>query len=140
MSAEAVTRALGGKWHGRYGVAFCPAHDNRRTPALSLSDGADGRLLAHCFAGCPAPAVLGRLRDLGCETGAPRECPEAWRRPDVASRAARSDAERTARALRLWSEARDPLGTPGACYLRCRGYRGPIPGAVRFHPSLRHPS
>jgi hypothetical protein len=49
--AATLTRALGGKWYGHYGLAFCPAHDNRRTPALSLAKGAEGRLLATCHAG-----------------------------------------------------------------------------------------
>ena len=46
--AETLARALGGKWFGTYGLAFCPAHDNTRTPALSVCNGRDGRLLAHC--------------------------------------------------------------------------------------------
>ena len=50
--AQRITLALRGRWHGAYGVAFCPAHPNRRTPALSLADGGDGRLLALCHAGC----------------------------------------------------------------------------------------
>jgi hypothetical protein len=33
--ARKITEALGGKWYGRYGLAFCPAHRNTVTPALS---------------------------------------------------------------------------------------------------------
>lgn len=33
--AKTITAALGGHWHGGYGAAFCPAHPNIRTPALS---------------------------------------------------------------------------------------------------------
>ncbi len=29
MNAESLTRALGGRWHGSYGTARCPAHDDR---------------------------------------------------------------------------------------------------------------
>ena len=43
--AESVARALRGQRAGRGWVAFCPAHDNTRTPALSISEGRDGRLL-----------------------------------------------------------------------------------------------
>ncbi len=50
--AESVARALGGQRAGRGWVAFCPAHDNTRTPALSISEGRDGRLLVKCHAGC----------------------------------------------------------------------------------------
>ena len=35
---------------GRY-MALCPAHKDR-SPSLSLSQGDDGRILMHCFAGC----------------------------------------------------------------------------------------
>lgn len=32
-------------------IARCPAHEDR-LPSLSLAEGADGRALLHCFAGC----------------------------------------------------------------------------------------
>ena len=63
MSAEAITRALGGSWNGRAGVARCPAHEDR-SPSLSLTDGADG-LLLHCFAGCSFTDIIAALRDKG---------------------------------------------------------------------------
>lgn len=37
--------------------ARCPAHDDRRA-SLSVTRGADGRVLLHCFAGCPFSAIL----------------------------------------------------------------------------------
>ena len=37
--AYSITTALGGRWHGGYGMALCPAHENIRTPALSVKDG-----------------------------------------------------------------------------------------------------
>ncbi|OWJ83196.1 virulence-associated protein E, partial [Haematobacter massiliensis] len=36
--AQRITAALQGRWHGRYGLARCPAHGDRN-PSLSLSDG-----------------------------------------------------------------------------------------------------
>jgi len=30
MTAAGLTKALGGRWHGRYGTACCPAHVDRR--------------------------------------------------------------------------------------------------------------
>lgn len=41
-------------------VARCPAHDDH-TPSLSISAGDDGRILLHCWAGCPTAAVLAAL-------------------------------------------------------------------------------
>ena len=57
MRAETLTRALGGRWHGSYGTARCPAHDDS-SPSLSIKDGREGRVLLHCFAGCE----FGRIR------------------------------------------------------------------------------
>ncbi|UNF29700.1 hypothetical protein MNL13_02735 [Bartonella krasnovii] len=43
INARGITNALWGIWHGRYGSARCPAH-NDQLPSLSLSNGHDGRL------------------------------------------------------------------------------------------------
>lgn len=40
--------------------ARCPAHKDDR-PSLSVSEGADGRVLLHCHAGCEAPAIAEAL-------------------------------------------------------------------------------
>ena len=37
MTAQAIIQALGGRWHGTYGTARCPAHDDR-TPSLKVRD------------------------------------------------------------------------------------------------------
>lgn len=48
-------------------LARCPAHDDR-SPSLSIREANDGRVLVHCFAGCPICDVLSavglNLRDL----------------------------------------------------------------------------
>jgi hypothetical protein len=41
-----------GRW-----IARCPGHDDR-SPSLSIREVADGRLLLHCFGGCPTQDVL----------------------------------------------------------------------------------
>src|SRR3984893_13018526 len=41
MTAAQLTRALGGRWHGRYGTARCLVHDDR-SPSLSIVDGNEG--------------------------------------------------------------------------------------------------
>ena len=52
---ERVRRTGRGRW-----VARCPAHDDRG-PSLSIRELDDGRVLAHCFAGCGVDAVLGAV-------------------------------------------------------------------------------
>ena len=50
-TAADLARALSGQRNGRGWMACCPAHDDR-TPSLSIADGAEGRILLTCFAGC----------------------------------------------------------------------------------------
>ena len=56
--------------------AKCPAH-NDRSPSLQVSEGDNGGVLVHCFAGCTADAICGAigltLRDLMPEGTGPRE-------------------------------------------------------------------
>ena len=42
MAARTITQALGGRWHGTYGTARCPAHEDRN-PSLKLRDDPDKR-------------------------------------------------------------------------------------------------
>lgn len=48
-------RKAGAGWSAR-----CPAHEDR-TASLSIAVGNDGRLLAHCFAGCSVHDVVGAI-------------------------------------------------------------------------------
>jgi putative DNA primase/helicase len=41
-------------------LARCPAHDDHE-PSLSISEGAGGRILLHCWAGCATEVVLAKL-------------------------------------------------------------------------------
>ena len=117
--AQSVTLALRGKWYGRYGVAFCPVHDNRRTPALRLANGNDGRLLALCSAGCTFELVVGVLRGMGLlERGVTMPCPT----PSSSSAGGRTSVRRPRSAggrrwrsgrRRLPSAARSPSATCG---------------------------
>ena len=143
--AREITRALGGRWHGGYGVARCPAHEDR-TPSLSLKDGREGRLLARCHAGCEWTAVADALRSQGLLP--------AWRGdargadPRVAAeheREERAAAEKRARQARwCWKGARPIEGTPAERYLRGRGITGLadlagfLPRSLRFHPACWH--
>ncbi len=130
MSAKAATHALGGKWSGRHGTAFCPAHDNTRTPALSLADGEGGRLLVKCFAGCDAADVLRELNNRGLG-GADISVHQIPKRKQSLSGHRKF-------ALKLWHNAHPIQDTLSERYLRERGVRPPFPASLRFHPSLQH--
>lgn len=130
MSAEAATRALGGRWRGQRGIAMCPVHDNRNTPALSLADGEDGKLLVCCFAGCDGADVLRELNRRGL--GGAEIVIKASLTPD------RRKSDHRDFALSLWHEAYSVRDTLVERYLRERGIKPPLPASLRFHPSLLH--
>ncbi len=137
--ARRITSALGGHWLGSYGLAMCPAHHNTKTPALSLSDATDGRLLLRCHAGCSFLSILDALRGLGVVEGhgtIPRTDPA-----EMALREAeeRREAEKRARqAQACWSEALPIGATIAEAYLRGRGITCTLPDTLRFHPQCWH--
>ncbi len=143
MNAQDITKALGGHWHGSYGTARCPAHDDRE-PSLSIRDGADGEPVVNCFAGCDWRDVKDALRADGLlpERG-PGHAPERRRRPPRAMpRPDDSDQQqRMEFGRRKWHEAIPLADSPADVYLRERGLQpGPDgwPPSLRYHPSLRH--
>ncbi len=140
--ARSIVLALGGKWHGRYGLCRCPAHGDR-TPSLSLSDSRNGRLLAKCFAGCDFLAIRDALHGLGLIEGggvlaAPGDRDQYAREREAQERA--DAAKRAAQAERLWQEAQPIGGTVAETYLRGRGISGALPPSLRFHPACWHQS
>ncbi len=136
--AHTICDALAGRWHGSYGLTYCPNHENIRTPALSVKDGDDGKLLVHCFAGCNGTDVLAALRARGLLAGR-----SDWK-PDpraIERRKTEEDAERRRRidqARRCWAEAGPISGTLAERYLRARGITCDLPPTLRFHAKCWH--
>jgi hypothetical protein len=64
VTAEELTEQLGGHRNGREGSAPCPCHDDRKN-SFSVGEGVDGKILVHCFAGCPQDSVIDALRARG---------------------------------------------------------------------------
>jgi len=58
--------------NGEKAMSFCPAHDDRNSPSLSLK-AENGKLLLHCFAGCRPEDIVSeiglRMNDLFVEGG-----------------------------------------------------------------------
>ena len=136
--ARTICTVLGGHWHGSYGLAFCPAHKNTRTPALSIKDGDGGRLLVHCFTGCTGSDVLAALRARGLLEGSSDWKPdpqklEQRKADEIADRQRRID-----QARRCWAEAGPISGTLAERYLRARGITCDLPPTLRFHPTCWH--
>jgi hypothetical protein len=60
VPVENLVSRLHAKRSGKGWMAHCPAHEDDK-PSLSISEGADGRALVKCHAGCPLEAVLSAL-------------------------------------------------------------------------------
>jgi hypothetical protein len=142
--AEDITRALGGKWHGRYGTACCPAHDDSN-PSLRLKDG-ETTVLVTCYAGCEPRAVITALRERGLLPNSDSR----GRATDTKRRATRpaapvcklaetqADSPNTRHAQEIWRRSIAIENTPADLYLRSRGLRGPFPPTLRYHAALKH--
>lgn len=136
--AQTLTLDLGGKWYRHYGAAPCPVCQpecEKRQNALTLADGAEGRLLVNCKkSGCA-------FGDIAAALGL---APGTYAPPDAATSAQR-EAERRAEAMKrerqaraVWDEALPIHGTPAETYLRGRGIDCTLPDCLRYHPHCWH--
>ena len=145
ITAADIAKALGGRRSGRGFIARCPAH-NDRTPSLSITDAADGadaRVLIHCFAGCPQAVVIAALAAHGLwsrSLRARRPRPHMTGRTEPNPMLDVAKADKRANALGIWAEAQAAAGSTVETYLRARGLTLPIPPSLRVHPRLKHPS
>ena len=142
MTARDLTRALRGHWHGSYGTARCPAHDDRN-PSLSITE-RDGKLLVFCHAGCDQAEVWTALKDRGL-VGETCNRPVTSCRHRQGSNVVTDQLERPVRAeakatfaKRIWAESRAAVGTPVESYLKGRGLTVEPPATLRYHPGLKH--
>ena len=133
--AREITMALGGRWYSNYGLAFCPAHHNTDTPALSVGTGREGQLLLNCKAGCEFPDIMSALRDRGLSE--PNGSPQRDHKAEQAA----ADHKRAQQAMQVARETIPIIGTIAETYLRGRGITCPLPvDALRFHPACWHSS
>ncbi|WP_134679575.1 DUF7146 domain-containing protein [Paracoccus ravus] len=140
MNAREIVTALRGRPGRDGGLCFCPAHTNTKTPALSVSDGRDGRLLLHCHTGCRFEDIMVALRGLGLVEGKGSFSPPSQAELAAIREVERREAQKRAdQALRCWNEAGLISGTPADVYLReCRGITAPLPVTLRFHSACWH--
>lgn len=138
MDAREITLSHGGRWQGRFGTAPCPVCQGERRRgqnALTLSDGDDGRLLAHCKkSGCDFVDIISALglRRGGYTAPAPHE---------MATRKREAERERRKaldRCRKIWDHAAPLTGTKGGAYLRSRGINLPLPDSLRWRADILH--
>jgi hypothetical protein len=76
--------------NGEKAMSYCPAHDDRTNPSLSLKT-ENGKLLLHCFAGCRPEDIVSEIglemKDLFSEGGGGSSIP-----PNTLARSERKPA------------------------------------------------
>jgi putative DNA primase/helicase len=139
----ALARAVGGNLSGRSVLAPGPGHSRGdRSLSIKIDPAAPDGFIVHSFAGDDAIACRDYVRaSLGLGAWERRSV-QPLRSSSRPSTVAPDDAatERSALALRIWNEGRDPRGTAVANYLASRGLTltGDVAAEViRFHPKLK---
>ncbi len=131
-NAMNITARLGGKWHGSYGMAKCPVHEDS-TPSLSIRPG-DEAVIFTCHAGCSsrdvAIEVFAMMRDHSYRPRPRSKGEDQWRKTPA--------KDFGALALSTWRglspEAR---GTPTEAYLtRRRIFQ--LPACIRHDPRAKY--
>ncbi|WP_208442456.1 DUF7146 domain-containing protein [Bartonella raoultii] len=130
-NAQSITHALRGGWHGHYGSARCPAHDDQ-LPSLSLANGHDGRLLLTCYAGCSFKEIIQALKRIGL-LGKQAFVDKTY---DHGLSLSKQKAER---AQKIWQQSQPIKDTLAETYLRMRGITCELPADLRFHDKCPHP-
>ena len=145
MTARMIVHALGGHWHGSYGMARCPvpshgSGNGDRNPSLKVMDG-DGGAIVHCHGGCDWQDVKAELRRRGL---LPEFEPTTTTRSTAALMSSTSTAtasadtiRRTQAAQAIWERAEPIAGTLAHEYLRSRDITIPPPPSLRY-ASLTH--
>lgn len=139
-NAAAISRALHGHKHSSGYVCRCPvsSHGNGRgdrSPSLSIRDGDDGKLLAHCFAGCDPLDILDALRNRGL---LPRAENSHDFTPRQRERVEELPPAPDPNALELWRQGEPIRGTLAQVYLRSRGLLIDHMPTLRFLPRSAH--
>ncbi|WP_254492856.1 toprim domain-containing protein [Bartonella sp. B1099] len=125
-----------GVWHGRYGLARCPAHDDQ-LPSLSITNGNDGRLLLTCYAGCSFREIIQALRRIGLLGKQAYDHTLSFSKQFCTDlKRAKKKAER---AKAIWQQSQPIKNTLAETYLRMRGITCELPADLRFHDKCPHP-
>lgn len=135
-SLSAIRNRIGGDLYdgGRRLVCPGPGHSSQDR-SLSVMRTAGGRLVFHSFSGDDLGACFDHL---GIEPSKARRMTRAERQREESARRREREVERQRKLLhcrRVWEASHRADGSPVETYLRFRGYDGPTPTSLRFHPS-----
>jgi putative DNA primase/helicase len=130
-NAHSIINALHGNSHN--GMCLCPAHEDT-TPSLKVSE-QNGKVLVHCFAGCPQERVISRLKELGLWNKTTLMTTPIAKSEYVNPEQAEYEKFRHEAFAILRAAGYDPVGSP-ADYLKGRGIEL-IPPSLMFLPAAR---
>ena len=139
--AQSITLALKGRWFGSYGLAYCPAHNNTNTPALSISNGDQGQLLAHCHSGCDFHDIINSLNGLALVDSSHRTAtvnPAQLANQRLIEKTRQVQLSQQAQSI--WESSTSIRGTLAETYLRKRGISCDLPETLRYHGACWHQS
>jgi hypothetical protein len=108
-------------------IDICPAHQDR-SPSLSISEGEDGKILLHCFAGCSFNEIISAA-------GLANQNVNISKKFGESSYNAISAVERIKNAISIWNTTQPIDGSVAETYLESRRLQT-WSSDMRFHPNL----
>jgi hypothetical protein len=142
LTLHELAHRLGGEVHGLNVLVPGPGHSPAdRSLSIRIEPTAPNSFIVHSFAGDSPMECRDHVRSaIGALPGKPKQPPKSSR--SLHSFTPNRDADhRSALALKLWNEGRNPRGTLVATYLTSRGLTLPDAVAnnvIRFHPALKN--
>ncbi len=134
---DAIMRTLKGKMYNGYVIAFCPCHNNTKTPALTARyDKQTDKLLVKCHAGCNSVDILKTLNQRGF-----LENFKHSRRfqNDYKQNNASDGFDKSQFIAKILQESCPIEGTLAERYLRqTRGISCPLSSTLKYHSNLYH--
>jgi len=142
LTLDELAHRLGGEVHGQNVLVPGPGHSPAdRSLSIRIVPTAPDGFIVHSFAGDPPMECRDHvLSAIGAGRGKSKRPPSSSKLP-YSLTPDRNAERRSAFALKLWNEGRDPRGTVVSAYLATRGLMISDDVAnevIRFHPTLKN--
>ena len=108
-------------------IDVCPAHEDR-TPSLSISEGEDGKILLHCFAGRGFDEIISAA-------GLANQKVSISKQFQGSTHSVNSTVDRINHAISIWNTTQPIAGSIAETYLTSR-YLQTWSSDMRLHPGL----
>ena len=138
IEARALTRSLGGDWHGDYGLVPGPGH-SPRDRSVKVWDTEAG-VRCHSFAGDRWQDVRDAWKAQGLLNGVLNGVAANHGSASRRDKIDEDQCRKTEAARRIWRNARPNAGTVAETYLCERGLHPPFPPTLRFAHLTHRPT